>query len=91
MAKEPKIIKTILDFFNAWENPDDDDKEYKTIKVHHLLIYSVSPNFVFKWHIPYNDLEEAAKFVGTEIKENKIFLSVGEYEIELQGIVKELS
>ena len=81
--KEPKIVKDIVEFFQYWQNPDRVEGEHLPIKEFQLQIYSVSIEFVFKWFVQESELKEVSEFTGIEIENNKLLLSLGEYEIEL--------
>lgn len=85
MAKEPKIVKKLVEFFQQWEDPENKGGEYKAILPHHLLIHTVSTVFVFKWIVSKEELKDAAQFLGMEIVDNVLYLTIGEYEVELEG------
>lgn len=83
--EEPTIIKKLIKFINFWDNPKEEQGEYISLSVHGLRIYDVSFDFWFKWIISDDELKEVAEFLNIEIKDNKLFLTIGEHNIELQS------
>lgn len=81
--KAPEILDRIIEFFNFWNNPDDEEGEYISIKTFQLRIYDVSYDFVFKWYITEEELKEVSEFTNIPIKNNTLSLGIGEHCLEI--------
>ena len=81
--KAPEIINKIIEFFNFWNNPDNEEGEYTSIKTFQLRIYDVSYDFVFKWYITEKELKEVSDFTNIPIENNSLALGIGEHFLEL--------
>jgi len=81
--KAPEIIDKIVDFFNFWSNPDNEEGEHVSIKQFQLRIYDVSYDFVFKWYITEKELKEVSDFTNIPIQNDMLALGIGEYFLEL--------
>ena len=81
--KAPEIVNRIIEFFNFWNNPDDEEGEYTSIKEFQLRIYDVSYYFAFKWYITKEELQEVSDFTDIPIENNMLALGIGEHFLEL--------
>ena len=86
--KTPEIVNAIVEYIKAYDNPDNEQGEYKSIKVYQLNCFDVSYNFRFKWVVKQSEIDEIAAW-NKELKpinEGKTLLMVlREYRIELEA------
>lgn len=81
----PKIINAIIDFLNAYSNPDNVPYgQPRPFKVYQLNCFDVSFNFIFKWVIKQKEMDEILKWNNDFKVENGVLkLFIDEYRIEL--------
>jgi hypothetical protein len=89
--KEPEIIKRLVEFINAYDNPNGvPDGKPAPITAYSLMRYTVSSirgGAAFKWYVGKKEFDSIVKYCKIKLKRNQKVLKVeltSDYKIEFE-------
>ncbi|MCA6369148.1 MAG: hypothetical protein IM631_05165 [Cytophagales bacterium] len=81
MQNKPQILDIIEEFIKLLINPKG--LKGDSFPIEEIQLAAITKSVVFKWYVTADELQEAAAFIGDDIENDTLYLSVGEFDAEL--------